>query len=201
MPIFTCDDDYLFYLEKLSDLKLEHPFDLYHYCLMETHIHLLVKVNKKSDFSNFSKRLNLSYSSYYQRNYGFTGHFWQGRFKSQLISSDPYFMQCGKYIELNPVKAEMVGKPEEYPWSTYCYYALGRLDNLLTEDIFYEELGQNARERQKKYKELVFDPSIEEYMDKADTIAMGNKGFVYSSNRRAKYHETHKNATYRKRVE
>lgn len=97
MPIFTCDKDYYFYLNKLTELKAEHPFELYHYCLMETHLHLLVKIEKESEFSNFSKRLNLSYFAYFQRNYGFAGHFWQGRYKSQLISNDSYFIQCGKY--------------------------------------------------------------------------------------------------------
>lgn len=199
MPIFTCDEDFLFYLKKLAELKQEHPFDLYHYCLMKTHLHLLVKINKKSDFSNFSKRLNLSYSSYYQRNYGFTGHFWQGRYKSQLISNDPYFIQCGKYIEINPVKAGAIKRPEEYPWSSYCYYVLGETNNLLTEDIFYSEMGRNAAEKQKRYREMVIDPTIEIYIDKNDTIALGNKKFIYNANRKAKYHETNKNASYRKR--
>ena len=199
MPIFTCDDDYKFYLKKLTELKLEHPFDLYHYCLMGTHLHLLVKIKKESDFSNFSKRLNLSYSSYYQRNYGFSGHFWQGRYKSQLISNDPYFIQCGKYIELNPVKASIIDKPEEYPWSSYCAYALGKQNSLLTEDIFYAELGQSSEERQNRYKDMVIDLAITEYMDKNDTIAVGNKNFIYNSNRRAKYHATNKNTSYRKR--
>ncbi len=200
MPIFICDNDYLYYLNKLSELKLEHPFELYHYCLMGTHLHLLVKINKESDFSNFSKRLNLSYSSYFQRNYGSTGHFWQGRFKSQLISNDSYFIQCGKYIEFNPAKAGIVEKPEKYSWSSYRYYALGEPNSLITENIFYRELGQSADERQKKYKELVVSPTMEEFIDKNDIQAIGNNKFVYSVKRRAKYHEIHKNTSYRKRL-
>lgn len=199
MPIFACHNDYRFYLKKLSELKAEHPFDLYHYCLMENHLHLLVKTTKESDFSNFSKRLNLSYSAYYQRNYGFVGHFWQGRFKSQLVSNDPYFIQCGKYIELNPVKGGIVKSPEDYPWSSYCYYALGKQNNLITEDIFYSELGINADERQYNFKNLVIDPAVIGYLDKNDAIALGDKKFIYNSNRRAKYHEVNKNIAYRKR--
>jgi len=197
--IFTCNQDYQFYLNKLFELKLEHPFDLYHYCLLSTHLHLLVKVTSKSDFSNFSKRLNLSYSSYYQRNYGFVGHFWQGRFKSQLITNDPYFIQCGKYIELNPIKANIVSMPEDYQWSSYRYYAKGEPNNLLTQDLFYQDLGLDAERRQQNYIKLVVDSTIVEYIDKNDAIAIGEKKFVYKSNRRAKYHETHKNTAYRKR--
>jgi putative transposase len=199
MPIFICDDDYRFYLEKLAELKNEHPFDLYHYCLMGTHLHLLVKVTKESDFSNFSKRLNLSYFSYFKKNYGFDGHFWQGRFKSQLISDDIYFIQCGKYIELNPVKAGMVELPEDYPWSSYGHYAFGDKNNLLTEDLFYQELGTNDQTRQIEFRKIVVDQSIEEYMDKVDSLAVGDKKFIYNVNRRAKYHENNKNAPYRKR--
>ena len=109
--VFTCDEDYRYYLEKLSALKAEHPFDLYHYCLMGTHVHMLVKTQKETDFSIFSKRLNLSYANYFKKNYGSLGHFWQGRFKSQLIGSDIYFMQCGKYIEMNPLRAGLVNDP------------------------------------------------------------------------------------------
>lgn len=197
--IFTCEEDFSFYLEKLKELKQEHPFDLFHYCLMETHIHLLVKINKKSDFSNFSKRLNLSYSSYFRRNYGFIGHFWQGRFKSQLISSDPYLLQCGKYIELNPYKAGIVENPEDYSWSSYRYYSLGEYNSLITEDIFYQDLGLNSKERQHNFKKLVIEPAVSEYIDKSDTIALGAKRFIYNTNRRAKYHINNKNTPYRKR--
>ena len=199
MPIFTCVEDYQFYLQKIIELKAEHPFELYHYCLMGTHVHLLIKVNKNSDFSNFSKRLNLSYSSYFQRNYGTLGHFWQGRFKSQLISNDAYFIQCGKYIELNPISAGMTQLPEKYPWSSYRYYALGEQNSLLTEDIFYQDLGANSEERQQNYIDLVVEASIVEEMDKNDAVALGNKKFVYNSNRKARYHETNKNSSYRKR--
>lgn len=198
MPIFTRDEDFKFYLEKLAELKAEHPFDLYHYCLMTTHLHFHIRVIKESDFSNFSKRLNLSYSIYYRKNYGGTGHFWQGRFKSQLITNDLYFIQCGKYIELNPLKAKMVKKPEDYPWSSYRHYALGEKNPLLTEDIFYETLGQTHEDRQKNYADLVVDQAITEYMDKNDTDAVGDKHFVYNVNRKVKYHKNNRNAPYRK---
>ena len=65
--IFTCDEDFTYYLEKLSDLKLEHPFDLYHYCLMNTRVHMLIRTQKETDFSIFSKRLNLSYANYFKK--------------------------------------------------------------------------------------------------------------------------------------
>lgn len=199
LPIFTCGDDYNFYLTKLADLKHEHPFELYHYCLMDTHIHLLVKILAESDFSNFSKRLNLTYSSYFQRRYGFNGHFWQGRFKSQLIDSDPYLIQCGKYIELNPVRAQIVEKPEDYLWSSYRFYSDGEKNDLITEDIFFEELGKTQEERRENFKDLHIDEIMAGRLDEGDALAVGARPFVYNAVRKARYHETNKNTPYRKR--
>lgn len=194
--IFTCDEDYAYYLEKLSDLKTEHPFDLYHYCLMGTHVHMLVKTQKETDFSIFSKRLNLSYANYFKRNYGALGHFWQGRFKSQLISNDIYFMQCGKYIELNPIRAGLIDKPEEYIWSSYAYYALRKKSDIITEDIFYQEFGSTDEERQRKYSELIISEAVADNM-RGKKLAIGNDSFIHNVKRKNNYHIAHKESPYR----
>lgn len=109
--IFIQKEDYLKYLELLEKYKEDHPFDLYHYALMPNHIHFLLKTSKETNFSEFMKRLNLAYFHYYRIKYGWKGHFWQDRFKSKLISQDDYLIQCGKYIELNPVRANIVSDP------------------------------------------------------------------------------------------
>jgi putative transposase len=193
--IFTCDEDYQYYLDKLLELKYEHPFNLSHYCLMPTHVHFLLKIIKETDFSIFSKRLNLSYAIYFKRNYGSIGHFWQGRFKSQLISNDIYLMQCGKYIELNPVRADMITMPEDYSWSSYQYYAFGKKNSLITEDIFYNEFGNDQKERQKNYSQFMIDEAIATTMS-SKKLAIGAKDFVYNINRKNKYHLENKDASY-----
>lgn len=158
--VFKSRSDYQYFLELISRYKKEHPFDLYHYSLMPNHTHMLVKTNKASDFSTFMKRLNLAYFHHYRQNYGWIGHFWQDRFKSQPVGKDEYFIQCGKYIELNPVRAGLVEKPEDYSYSSYQYYANGANYPLLTEDLLYESFGQNRDERQKTYQEMVIDDII-----------------------------------------
>ncbi len=195
--IFTCEEDFQYYLDLILKLKEEHPFDLSHYCLMSTHVHFLIKTNNKTDFSVFSKRLNLSYSNYFKRNYGTFGHFWQGRFKSQLISNDIYLLQCGKYIELNPVRARMVKRPEQYLWSSYSYYTLGKNNDLITDDIFYHEFGNNLNKRRKYYSKLMIDEAIVTLMD-GKKLAIGKKDFVYNINRKNKYHIDNRSAPYRK---
>lgn len=138
--VFKSDADYQYFLELLAKYKSEHPFDLYHYLLMPSHTHMLVKTNKASDFSTFMKRLNLAYFHHYRQSYGWVGHFWQGRFKSQPVGKGEYFIQCGKYIELNAVRAGLVEKPEDHSCSSYRHYALGDKNPLLTDDLFYEGL-------------------------------------------------------------
>ena len=158
--VFHRDEDYLYYLHLIERFKAEHPFHLYHYALMPNHTHFLIQTTKATDFSTFMKRLNLAYFHHYRRDYGWVGHFWQGRFKSQPVGKDSYFIQCGKYIELNPVRARLVTDPLDYPYSSYRYYAQGLEDRLLTEDFFYRELADNPQNRQVKYRELLIDDLV-----------------------------------------
>ena len=160
--IFRSDSDYLKYLELINKFKAEHSFDLYHYCLMPNHIHMLVKTNKFTDFSTFMKRLELAYYYYYKNQYGWVGHLWQGRYKNQSVGKDNYFVQCGKYIELNPVRAGIVKLPQEYKFSSFKYYFLGISNKLITTDFIYEELGKSSNEQREKYYNLVISDIITE---------------------------------------
>jgi len=158
--IFKAKKDYLFFLSLITKYKKEHSFNLYHYCLMPNHVHLLIQIKKSTDFSIFMKKLNLAYFYYFKKRYGWVGHFWQNRFKNQPVGKDDYFIQCGKYIELNPVRAVLVNNPKEYPYSSYNYYVQDQEDKLLTDDFFYEGLGRNKKERQANYQQLVIDQII-----------------------------------------
>lgn len=193
--VFHLPLDYLKYLELIDRYKAEHPFDLFHYCLMTNHVHLLVMIKENQDFSNFMKRLNLSYFKYYQKNYGYTGHFWQDRFKSKLITQDSYLIQCGKYTELNPVRANLVTAPSEYIWSSYGYYATGEPNGLITENLIYESLGKDSEERRRAYVKMTVE---EIFSFDNQKVAEGSKESVYNANRRFRYHRDNKDATYRK---
>ena len=160
--VFRDDDDYKYYLELIYRFKPEHPFSLYHYCLMPTHIHLEIQTKIGKEFSIFMKKINLAYFHYYRRKYSWVGHFWQDRFKSQPVGKDSYFIQCGKYIELNPIRKGLVKKPEEWPYSSYRYYFQGLQSDLITPDFLYEEIGKNSKERQRRYSALLIDQKIKE---------------------------------------
>lgn len=192
--IFHSDEDYLKYIELIRKYKLEHPFDLYHYCLMTNHIHLLVMIKEGKEFSNFMKRLNLSYFKYYQKEYGWNGHFWQDRFKSKLITQDIYLIQCGKYIELNPIRTGIIEKPEEYRWSSYNFYANNIQDKLITRDVLFDSLGQTEEEKRANYGKMVVE-EIFSFNNKA--VAQGAIKQVYTANKRFKYHQNNKQSPYR----
>lgn len=158
--VFESNEDYFYYLELIRRYKTEHPFDLYHYCLMPNHIHFLVKTNKATDFSTFMKKINLAYFHHYRQEYGWVGHLWQGRFKSQPVGKDAYFIQCGKYIELNPVRSNLINNPQEYKFSSFKYYAKGMKNDLITKDIFYDELGLDVLSRQQNYEKMIINELV-----------------------------------------
>lgn len=162
IAIFKKPYDYQYYLELLQKYKAQHPFDLYHYCLMPNHVHLLIQTKSAQDFAVFMKKLNLAYSHYYKKQYGWIGHIWQNRYRSQPIGKDEYFIQCGKYIELNPLRAKLVNQPEDYQYSSYRYYARGQPQKLLTTDLFYEDLGTTKTEQQKNYRKMLIDDIVME---------------------------------------
>jgi len=144
----------------LRELKDENKIDIFHYCLMNTHIHIILNLNPDSTLSKFMKQLNLTYFHYYRKKYGYSGHFWQDRFRSNIIDMDSYLLQCGKYIELNPVRAGIVNHPEEYLFSSYNYYANSKPDGLITLSPVYLGLSDSAKIRQEQYVDFVVDSSI-----------------------------------------
>lgn len=147
--------DFRIYQAQLIKLKREEQIKILHYCLMPNHIHLLVEVRDDSDLSRFMKRLNLKYFFCYQKKHAYIGHLWQDRFKSKIIEEESYLIQCGKYIELNPVRAGIVSFPEDYIYSSYLYYSRGIEDNIVDGNPLYFDLGNTAEKRQAVYRNMM----------------------------------------------
>ncbi len=158
--LFANDEDKAYYLSALRELKEENKIDIFHYCLMSNHVHLVVWLRARHTLSKCIKQLNLRYFNYYKRTYGYTGCLWQGRFKSNLIDTDTYLLQCGKYIELNPVRAQIASTPGEYRFSSYCYYAYGVADALITPSPAYLGFSTSEESRREQYATFVVDNNI-----------------------------------------
>jgi putative transposase len=103
------------------------------------------------------KRVSLKYFYYYQARRDYVGHLLQGRFKSKVIGDERYFLQCGKYIELNPIRAQLVFTPEDYPYSSYRHYASGQKDNVVDDDFFYLALADNSVRRRELYANMLVE--------------------------------------------
>lgn len=153
--LFRRETDFKFYYHCLLKLKKEERIKIHHYCFMPTHVHFLMWIEKISRFARLFKRLNLRYTYFYNRKYSYTGNLWQNRPKSFIIDSDSYMLQCGKYIELNPVRAGIAVLPEEYPYSSYGYYAFGRKDELVDENPFFEDLADTNQKRRLVYQNMI----------------------------------------------
>jgi putative transposase len=139
--IFKDDNDYLKYIEILKKYKGKYLFKLYHYVLMTNHVHLVIEPSQEGgELYQIMKGINLSYAQHFKNKYKYTGHFWQDRFKSIIVSKDEYLLTCGSYVELNPVRARMVKEPKEYRWSSYGANAYGKKNDLVDGHVIYGTL-------------------------------------------------------------
>lgn len=166
--------DHVDYEQKVALLlraKQKWTFDLFHYCLMPNHFHFLVRVQQRTDLPNMMRETLLAYTRYYKRKYHFIGHLFQGRFKSPRIPEESYYLQCGRYIERNPVKAKMVAEAWQYPYSSARFYVSGKADPLITPNLYYQEMGSNDVERQAAYRKFLLQE--EPYRSIVDTELLG----------------------------
>ncbi|MCM8763314.1 MAG: transposase [Candidatus Omnitrophica bacterium] len=159
--IFYSQSDFRIFYKIAYALKLEEGIKILHYCFMPNHVHFLIGLTKKSQLARFMKRLCLKYFYSYQRKYAYSGHLWHSRFKSKIIEDDAYFIQCGKYIELNPVRASLVKQPQDYLFSSYRYYAQGTQDKLIDTDPFYLTLADTPEERQQHYQKTIINEIVQ----------------------------------------
>ncbi len=163
--IFAADEDYAFYRKCLLQACIEHAVQVHAYVFMTNHVHLLMTPATKNGLSKVMQSVGRRYVQYFNYTYKRTGTLWEGRYKATLVDSEHYLLTCYRYIELNPVRANMVSHPEMYPCSSYHRNALGLPDELITPHDLYLSLASTDKKRQSAYRNL-FKQSIEpEEMD------------------------------------
>lgn len=184
--VFRKEEDFTYYLGLLKRYKKEFAFKLYHFILMPNHTHFQMEPTIEGSLSKIMQRLTLAYTWYFNKKYGCVGHVWQGRFKSSLIDKENYFLWCGLYIELNAVRAKLVQKPEDWPYSSYNFYAYGKEDSPIKEildvDPYYLELVKSPQERQDRYRRNAEEVMREEFLrnirGRLDEGVFGSPGFI-----------------------
>ncbi|MBE6788051.1 MAG: transposase [Ruminococcaceae bacterium] len=119
--IFEDSEDYDYFMGIMQQCRQECGFKLYAYCLMNNHIHILLKAQEEG-LETIFKRIGGRYVYYYNVKYRRVGHLFQDRFKSEPVEDDTYFLTVLRYIHQNPVKAKLCKKIEDYPYSSYTEY-------------------------------------------------------------------------------
>jgi len=131
--IFIDEEDKSRIIDTLGDKKKAEEYDLYAYCVMDNHIHLVIKEGK-DPISSIVKRVATSYSYYFNKKYKRIGHVFQERFKSENIEDESYLLAAIRYVHQNPIKPG-IGTVDGYKWSSYRDY-ISRGRNLTdTEEI------------------------------------------------------------------
>ncbi len=153
-PIFVAERDYSFYLHCLLTATHRHGAAIHAYVLMTNHVHLLVTPQHADSLPKIVQSVGRRYVQHFNTAYQRTGTLWEGRYRATVIDSEQYFLQCARYIELNPVRAHMVDTPGEYPWSSYRHHAHGTNDPLITDHALYLAVATTAEERQIAYRAL-----------------------------------------------
>ena len=151
---FYTDDDYLIYLEWLEEFSKKSGCAIHAYVLMTNHVHLLITPKDTHSAGAMMKSLGQRYVQYINRTYKRSGTLWEGRYRSCLTREDEYVLSCYRYIELNPVRANMVDHPAEYRWSSYRVNAQGETSTLITPHAIYYSLGHDNADRQYRFREL-----------------------------------------------
>ncbi len=125
------------------------------YCLMSNHYHLLIET-PSGNLSQIMHHINGGYTTYFNRRHGRYGHLFQGRYKAIVVEADEYAGELSRYIHLNPVRAAVVERPEEYEWSSYRYYIGKRKEpDWLKVDFILGYFGRDKSSARRRYKGFV----------------------------------------------
>jgi putative transposase len=158
--IFRSEGDRVYFHRCLVEATQRFGLAVHAYVFMDNHFHILGTGRSVDSLSKVVQCMGRRYVSYFNYLHGRTGTLWEGRFHSSLVESERYFLVCHQYVELNPVRAEMVDDPAAFPWSSYRCNALGRADDLVTPHSLYMELAATERERRMRYAAM-FDHAMD----------------------------------------
>ncbi len=154
--IVADDHDRVRWMEYLKEAVQRFMLELYAFVLMNNHYHLFVGT-PHANLAKAMQYLNGAYAMYFNVRHDRGGHLFERRYRGILVENQGHYTGISRYIHLNPVRAGLVERPEEYPWSTYPGYHWGRMP---LSWVHYErvlaEFGQ-GKDARKRYREFVAD--------------------------------------------
>ncbi len=134
MDIFKTYKDYYVFCRILNDSLVKFGIELFAFCLMKNHYHLLLKISREN-LDKTMHRLQANYARYFNQKYEKVGPLFQGRYKSPLVSDDKYFLTALRYIHLNPLEVGM--DIQKYPWSSFRNHTDNRESNKISLNTKY----------------------------------------------------------------
>lgn len=182
-PCFFGESDYHVYLHCLGQALIETECRLHAYVLMTNHVHLLLTPRHGAAVPRLFVYLGRRYVRHVNRRYDRTGTLWDSRYKCSIVDTDGYFLACQRYIELNPVRADIVDDPIQYPWSSFHANALGRPDPHVSPHPVYLGLATSPGARHAAYGQFVRAPLPHRSIDEIRCALnrnrpLGNRRFV-----------------------
>jgi putative transposase len=145
------EEDYWALWSTLKDGAERFGCAIHAYVLMPNHFHLLLTPTRPDGIGKLMQYTGRYYVQHANQRYGRTGTLWDGRYRATLLDPQHYLLAVSRYIELNPVRAELVKTPADYEWSSYGANALGAADELPEPHAVYAALGTTAAARQSAY--------------------------------------------------
>jgi putative transposase len=171
---FYGDSDFLVYLDLLRIAAQQASCHVHAYALMSNHVHLLISPDAEHGPATLMKSLGERYVQYVNRRHKRTGTLWEGRYRSCLVECERYLMICQRYIELNPVRAQMVKHPADYRWSSYRHNAGSEKSELITPHSLYCRLGNDPRACHEAYRALLEEALPNADLDQVRFATYGN---------------------------
>jgi len=174
--IFPGEDDYRIFVELLVKTRERHAFRLYAFCLMPNHIHLLAEVEDVPT-ARIMQGLLTAYARTFNRRHGHRGHVFEGRYKAIVCDKESYLLELTRYIHLNPVRARLVKRPEDWPWSGHRSY-LGTGHSCLVDAGPVMGIFQNPKRYAAFVREGRGVAYVPEWHPGEGSPYLGNDGFV-----------------------
>lgn len=153
--IFDIRADYELLLDLLEENAKKHQVAIHAYVLMSNHFHLLATPETAEGIPLMMQAVGRRYVRNFNLRHARSGTLWEGRYRSTLIQAERHLIACMVYMDLNPVRAGMVGDPAEYFWSSHQHYVGRRADKLVVPHPLYWELGNTPFARDRAYGDLV----------------------------------------------
>ena len=140
LQTFFCDEDYELYLKLMTEWCARWEVDVWAYCLMPNHVHLVVVPQDEQGLCRAVGEAHRRYTRHVNFREGWRGHLWQGRFASFVMDNDHVYCAV-RYVELNPVRAGLVDSPGDYRWSSAGAHLAGADDSLVKVRPLLDEIG------------------------------------------------------------